>query len=82
MIRRTGLILLIFFPLTIPVRSFLAVFLSFFLAFAFFLFQFFAALSSWLCAGIDAGIVDRVSFLLFCIGVSPFFGDGHRDKGM
>lgn len=57
-----------FFSLTIPIRSFLAVFF-FFPAFAFFDSFFFAAPSSWLDAGIDAGIVDRVSFLLFFFSV-------------
>lgn len=74
MIRRTGSILLIFssffFFLSYHPNSFL--FWQFF----------FLALIFFLLHRLDAGIVDRVSFSSFLYRGLPFFGDGHRDKGM
>lgn len=77
MIRRTGSILLIFsFFLSFLPSQFLPFLAVFFLALIFFFYSFF------LLHCLDAGIVDRVSFSSFLYRGLPFFGDGHRDKGM
>lgn len=74
MIRRTGSILLIFFLLSYHPNSFL--FWQFFLLALIFFFLLHRL------RGFDARIVDRVSFSSFLYRGLPFFGDGHRDKGM